>query len=150
MKTYRYPGHGQCEPWCGDAYLNIFLSIFNVPMAITFKVFILELSVFNKSCFKIDFKAMVNASKPDKHWIENYGENRLIPSPVPLASGAHFPSVWTVFKTALVFIIFILELSVIHKSCLELNFQAIGIISRVPCTPVFLRSRTSGFQYWIF
>ena len=50
-------------------------------------------------------------------------------------------------KTDLVSIIFILELSVLHKSCLELNFQANGIICRVPCTPVFLRSRTSGFQY---
>ena len=45
----------------------------------------------------------------------------------------------TIFKTALVFIIFILELSVFNKSCLELNFQAIAIISRVPCTTVFLR-----------
>ena len=62
-------------------------------------------------------------------------------------SGAHFPSVLTTFKTALVSIIFILELSVLDKSCLELNFQAKGIISRVPCTAVFLRSCTSDFQY---
>ena len=52
-----------------------------------------------------------------------------------------------IFKTALVSIIFILELSVFNKSCLELNFQAMTIISRVPCTTVFLRLRTSGFQY---
>ena len=63
-----------------------------------------------------------------------------------------FASTWkfSVLKTALVSIIFILELSVLDKSCLELNFQAKGSIFRVPCTPVFLRSRTSGFQYWIF
>ena len=42
------------------------------------------------------------------------------------------------------FLIFILELSVLHKSCLELNLQAIGTISRVPCTPVFLRSHISA------
>ena len=53
----------------------------------------------------------------------------------------------TIFKTALVSIIFILELSVFNKSCLELNFQAITMIFRVPCTTVFLRSCTSGFQY---
>ena len=58
-----------------------------------------------------------------------------------------FPSVLTIFKTALVSIIFILELSVLDKSCSELNFQAKDIISRVPCTPVFLRSTTSDFQY---
>ena len=52
-----------------------------------------------------------------------------------------------IFKTALVSIIFILELSVLDKSCLELNFQAKELISRVPCTPVFLRSCTFGFQY---
>ena len=56
-------------------------------------------------------------------------------------------SFWTIFKTALVSIIFILELSVLNKSCLELNFQANKIISRVPCTTVFLRFHTSGFQY---
>ena len=70
--------------------------------------------------------------------------------PSRLASGVHFPTVLTMFKTALVSIIFILELSVLHKSCLELNFRAKRTISRVPCTPVFLRSRTSNFQYWIF
>ena len=81
--------------------------------------------------------------------IENNGEKhlRINSSHSRLPSGAHFPSVLTVFKTALVSIIFILELSVLHKSCLELNFQAKGIISRFPCTPVFLRSRTSDFQY---
>ena len=71
----------------------------------------------------------------------------VILTPWKNTSGAHFLSVLTIFKTALVSIIFILELSVLDKSCLELNFQAKGIISRVPCTPVFLRSRTSGFQY---
>ena len=78
-----------------------------------------------------------------QNWISNFKFSRL-------PSGAHFPSVMTVFKTALVSIIFILELSVLDKSCLELNFQAKWIISRVPCTPVFLRSHTSSFQYWIF
>ena len=61
-----------------------------------------------------------------------------------------FSSFMTIFETDLVSIILILEISVLHKSFLKLNFQAKGIISRVPCTPVFLRSRTSGFQYWIF
>ena len=55
--------------------------------------------------------------------------------------------IFCLFETALVSIILILELSVLHKSFLELNFQDKAIISRVPCTPVFLRSRTSGFQY---
>ena len=40
----------------------------------------------------------------------------------------HFPSFLMIFKTALVSILIILELSVLHKSCLELNFQANGII----------------------
>ena len=84
-------------------------------MAVAFKPFILEKSLFNKI--------------------------------LRMPSGDHFLSVLTLFKAALVSIIFILELSVLDKSCLELNFQAKGIISRVPCTPVFLRSRTSGFQY---
>ena len=51
--------------------------------------------------------------------IENYGKK---PLRINLASGAHFPTFLTIFKTALVSIIFILELSVLHKSCLELNF----------------------------
>ena len=51
-------------------------------------------------------------------------------------------SFWMIFETALVSIIFILELSVLDKSCLELNFQAIGSITRVPCMAVFLRSCT--------
>ena len=84
-------------------------------MAVAFKSFILEKSLYNKSLI--------------------------------MPSGDHFPSVLTIFKMALVAIMFILELSVLDKSCLELNFQANKIISRVPCTPVFLRSRTSGFQY---
>ena len=89
-------------------------------------------------------------------WIKflytNYGEKhlRINSRPSRLPSGAHFPSVLKLFKTALVSIIFILELSVLDKSCLELNFQFKRIISRVPCTAVFLRSCTSGFQYWIF
>ena len=81
--------------------------------------------------------------------IENYGKKHLqiksMSSRLPFR--ANFPSILTIFKTALVSIIFILELSVLHKNYLELNFQAKRIISRVPCTPVFLRSRTSGFQY---
>ena len=72
---------------------------------------------------------------------------RINSRPSRLPSGAHFLSVLTIFKTALVSILFILELSVLDKSCLELNFQVKGIISRVPCTAVFLRLRTSGFQY---
>ena len=52
--------------------------------------------------------------------IENYGRTNSRLS--RLASGAHFPTFLTIFKTALVSIIFILELSVLHKSCLELNF----------------------------
>ena len=55
-----------------------------------------------------------------------------------------FPSFLMIFKTALVSIIFIQELSVLHKSCLEFKFQALLNISRVPCTPVFLRSSISG------
>ena len=47
-----------------------------------------------------------------------------------------------IFESALISIILILELSVLDKSCLELNFQATGTIHRVPCTAVFLRSRT--------
>ena len=79
----------------------------------------------------------------------NYGEKylRINSKSSRLASGPNFPYVLTIFKTALVSIIFILELSVFNKSCLELNFQANRINSRVPCTAVFLRLRTSGFQY---
>ena len=55
----------------------------------------------------------------------------------------HFPIFLTIFKTAQVSIILMLELSVLHKSCLELNFQAIEVNPRVPCTAVFLRSRAS-------
>ena len=72
---------------------------------------------------------------------------RIIPRSSRLATRTYFPSFVMLFKTALVSILFILELSVLDKSCLELNFQAKGIISRVPCKPVFLRLRTSGFQY---
>ena len=72
---------------------------------------------------------------------------RIIPRSFRLASRTYFPSFFMLFKTALVSILFILELSVLDKSCLELNFQVKEIISRVPCTAVFLRSRTSGFQY---
>ena len=48
---------------------------------------------------------------------------------------------------ATAFKLFILEKSVFSKCFLELNFQAKKVISRVPCTAVFLRSRTSGFQW---
>ena len=51
-----------------------------------------------------------------------------------------------IFESALISIILILELSVFNKSCLEFNFQAIKIICRVPCTAVFLRSRTFDFN----
>ena len=61
-----------------------------------------------------------------------------------------FSTCLTIFKTALVSIILILELSVLDKCCLELNFQAKQVISRVPCTAVFLRLHTSNFQYLIF
>ena len=66
---------------------------------------------------------------------------------LPFALWIPFSVCFDDIKTALVSIIFILELSVLDKSFLEMNFQAKGIISRVPCTPVFLRLRTSGFQY---
>ena len=52
-----------------------------------------------------------------------------------------FSVFFDVIHGGIVSIIVILELSVSHKSCLELNFQVFGVISRVPCTPVFLRSR---------
>ena len=70
--------------------------------------------------------------------IESYVERILgfIPGPTRLASRAHFPSVLTILKTALVSIIFILELSVLHKSCLELNFQA----KRIPCLFSYVRA----------
>ena len=74
---------------------------------------------------------------------------RIISRPSRLSYSTYFPSFLVIFETALVSIIFILELSVLDKSCLELNFQAIKIICRVPCTAVFLRSRTSGFQYFL-
>ena len=51
---------------------------------------------------------------------------------------------------ATAFKLFILEKSVFSKCFLELNFQAKEVISRVPCTAVFLRLHASGFQYWIF
>ena len=37
-------------------------------------------------------------------------------------------------------LILIQELSVLHKICLEFDMQTFGIINRVLCTPVFLRS----------
>ena len=37
---------------------NIFLSIVNVLMAISFKVFIVGISVFSKTCWKLNFTAM--------------------------------------------------------------------------------------------
>ena len=40
-------------------YLNICLSILNVLMAITFKVFILEKSLFSKSILEFAFKACI-------------------------------------------------------------------------------------------
>ena len=54
------------------------------------------------------------------------------------------------FKRAVTFKVFILELSVNRQICLKLNFQAFRVITRVPCTAVFLRSLTSGFQYLKF
>ena len=85
-------------------------------------------------------------------FIENYGEKhlRINSKSSRLASGAHFPSVLMIFKTAISFKVFILGISVFSKTCWKLNFTAIQVIFRVPCTAVFLRSRTSGFQYWIF
>ena len=74
--------------------------------------------------------------------IENYGEKEPSDYLSALPSGT-FSFSLTLFKTALVSIIFILELSVLDKSCLELNFQAIDVLPRVPCMPVFLRSHIS-------
>ena len=66
---------------------------------------------------------------------------------LPTSQHTHPLSLLTIFKTTLVSIICILELSVLHQGCLEFNFQANGVICRVPCTAVFLRSRIKDFQY---
>ena len=42
-----------------------------------------------------------------------------------LASGAHFPSVLMIFKTAISFQVFIVGISVFSKTCWKLNFTAI-------------------------
>ena len=94
----------------------------------------------SQSCFSKNSTSIPSPRFPSKAFLE---AEKIMRKAFPV----HFPSFRMIFKTALVSIIFILELSVLHKSCLELKFQAKGIISRVPCTPVFLRSRTSGFQY---
>ena len=58
-----------------------------------------------------------------------------------------FSSVLTIFKTAVSSKVFIVGISVFSKTCWKLDFTAIYVISRVPCTAVFLRFCTSGFQY---
>ena len=58
--------------------------------------------------------------------------------PFCLPSGAHFPSVQTIFKTALVSVIFILELSVLHK---------VAYNSIPKRTESFPESRASPFSY---
>ena len=80
---------------------------------------------------------------------ENYSENHLRINfrHSRLPSGAHFPSVLMIFKTAVSFKVFILGISVFSEICWKLNSTALQVISRVPCTAVFLRFRTSGFQY---
>ena len=59
--------------------------------------------------------------------IENNGEKhlRINSSPSRLASGAHFPSVLMIFKTAVSFKVFILGISVFSKTCWKWNFTAI-------------------------
>jgi len=59
--------------------------------------------------------------------IENNGEKhlRINSSPSRLASGAHFPSVLTIFKTAVSFKVFIVGISVFSKICWKLNSTAV-------------------------
>ena len=50
----------------------------------------------------------------------------LIPGPpARLPSGAHFPSVLTIFKTAVAFKVFIVGISVFNKTCWKLNSTAV-------------------------
>ena len=95
---------------------------------LTFLIFIAELTFHEQNFTALNFTENKNL--------------RIISRSSCLASRAYFPFFLMIFKTALVSIIFILELSVLDKSCLELNFQAIRAIPRVPCTAVFLRSST--------
>ena len=75
--------------------------------------------------------------------IEYYGEGslRINFRPSRLATGAHFKQfVFKILETALVFIIFKLELSFLHKNGVEIDAEEFGIISRVLSMAVFSRS----------